>query len=168
MTECSDPTAVKETLYDSRSRRTIDGLLDLISLEGIYPNLSPGVGVPIERRVRSVLQGGTTTKAFENEQKPGLDRPFLREIVTQLMKIARSSGKGLSVVLQERTLVDLIAALGQLALYPSVLESRDQEIRDFKFVLDVYVPNSFVEPGFVCTAVSTYQFQRYEMELKLR
>ena len=128
----------REVLYNSEARRIIDTLLDLISLEGIYPNLLSGVGVPIERRVKSVLQGGLVTRSVgisENFNREG--NGLLEEIVRQLGKVAADKGKGLGSALQERTLVDLIAALGQLAyasykgtgVYNAILEK----------ILDEYV-----------------------------
>ena len=48
-------------LYEPNNRRLVFGLLDLISLEGVYPQLSTGVGVPIERRLKSVLPPGAIT-----------------------------------------------------------------------------------------------------------
>ena len=97
----------------------MDGLLDLVSLEGIYPNLLPGVGIPIERRVQSVLQGGTSTRVLGSDDSQ-TDETLLVDIVSQLSSIAMASSKGLRSAIQERILVDLIAAQTQLAFAPAV------------------------------------------------
>ena len=101
----------------------MDGLLDLVSLEGIYPNLLPGVGIPIERRVQSVLQGGTSTRALGSDDSQ-IDEVLLGDIVSQLSSIAMASNKGLCSVIQKRTLVDLIAAQTQLAFAPAVNDDK--------------------------------------------
>ena len=132
---CLDPVLVKEVLYSSTCRRTIDALLDLISLEGIYPLLLPGVGVPIERRVKSVFQGGFTTRAAGADQTSNMDQTLLSNIADQLKLIATDSGKGVSGLLRERTLVDLIAALGQLAFLPS-LAGTSSKVEEFNSTLE--------------------------------
>lgn len=113
----SPPTS--DALQDLGKQKIIHGLLDLISLEGIYPFLSPGVGIPIEKRVQSVFKSGLVTRPSTT-----VDRENNREI-SLLSKICLTlsgileDGNGLHLVLQERTLVDLIAGLGELAYSPS-------------------------------------------------
>ncbi|MCJ1402862.1 hypothetical protein MMC11_006083 [Xylographa trunciseda] len=109
-----------EVLYNSGNRRIVDALLDLISLEGIYPNLLPGVGVPIQRRVKSVLRNGTISRVAQTEDKLDQDRDLLLYIVTELDKLMISNGRGLYSAFVERTLVDLIAARAQFAYSPDV------------------------------------------------
>ena len=138
---CNDPDArkVQEVLFTSASRRLVDGLLDLVSLEGIYPNLLPGVGVPIERRLKSVLQGGTVTQLPGGTQSPEHDDDLLLEIVRKLSEIGMSSGEGLCRVLQERTLVDLIAAKAQLAFSPKYNTADRRHAVALQALLDRYV-----------------------------
>ena len=103
----------------------------------------PGVGIPIERRVRSVLRGGLETRTAAPGEKVGdHDQDLLIEVVDRLGEVAQSVGKGLYSVLQERTLVDLIAALGQLAyassncdneLYKSALKSLMDEYVSYPY-----------------------------------
>ena len=110
-----DPASAATVLNTSSSRRLIDALLDLISLEGIYPQLLPGVGCPIERRVRSVLQGSITitdTKAITE-----LDSRKLSHIAQHLYDLVISQG-GVASAIQQRTLVDVIAAMAQLVHSP--------------------------------------------------
>ncbi|MCJ1469407.1 hypothetical protein MMC07_008040 [Pseudocyphellaria aurata] len=107
------------SLQSPSQQKTVDGLLDLISLEGIYPFLSPGVGVPIERRVRSVLRGGIVSKPSPaGDGAVQKDKSLLAEICDGLYGITKNEGTGLTASLQERTLVDLIAGLGELAYAP--------------------------------------------------
>lgn len=116
----------------------VDGLLDLISLEGIYPCLSTDVGIPIERRVRSVLQGGVVTQPVMEAQDGG---DLLAEIVDGLYPIVKEGNNGLGLALHERTLVDVVAGAGQLAFDPS--ESAQQRHKRygivFKVLLEQYV-----------------------------
>lgn len=135
----SDASMVQDVLFTSSSRRVIDGLLDLISLEGIYPNLLPGVGVPIERRLKSVLQGGTITQLPKGPPSSQYDENLLPEIAPQLSAIGMSSGGGLCGALQERTLVDLIAAKAQLAFSPNHDGFGGRHVSTLKALLNRYV-----------------------------
>ncbi|MCJ1246443.1 hypothetical protein MMC30_003650 [Trapelia coarctata] len=144
---CKDPDVkrVQEVLFTSSSRRLIDGLLDLISLEGIYPNLLPGLGVPIERRLKSVLQGGTVTQLPEGTQSPEHDEDLLLQIANQLSAIGMSSGEGLCGALQKRTLVDLIAVKAQFAFSPKHDTSNGRHALTLKALLD-RIPSSVLFP----------------------
>jgi hypothetical protein len=113
------PAVANEVLYISTTRKVVDGLLDLISLEGIYPNLLPGVGVPVERRVQSVLQGGVQVRKVGPDEASDSDASLLPHIVHALHMIAMDIGLGLYSILKDRTMVDLIAAESQLAFAPS-------------------------------------------------
>ncbi|KAI4128613.1 MAG: hypothetical protein LQ338_002648 [Usnochroma carphineum] len=53
-----------------RRQKVVDALLDLLVLEGIYPSLSPGVGVPVERRLKSALKASQLLDLLDD---PGLD-----------------------------------------------------------------------------------------------
>ncbi|MCJ1395546.1 hypothetical protein MMC18_008432 [Xylographa bjoerkii] len=141
-----DAALRNEILYNSGNRRIVDALLDLISLEGIYPNLLPGVGVPIQRRVKSVLRNGTVSRVAEAEDQLDQDLGLLLYIVTELEKIAASSGKGLYSAFIERTLVDLIAARGQLAYEPNINQSIQSYATAFKALLDE-TPSSTIFPA---------------------
>ena len=114
-----DTSAASELARDLSKRKTVDGLLDLISLEGIYPSLSPGVGIPIERRVRSVLRNGLVTRPSPSGDGPQTQgQSLLAETCLALDEILKDS-VGLASFAQERTLVDLIAGFGELAYSPS-------------------------------------------------
>lgn len=109
--------AASTALENLSDRKTLDVLLDLISLEGIYPCLSPGVGIPIERRVKSILRAGFVTKSSPSTGRLRRGhKKLLPAICINLYEIA--IGHPLSSVLRDRTLVDLIAGLGELAYSP--------------------------------------------------
>lgn len=134
-------------LQSPSQQKTVDGLLDLISLEGIYPFLSQGVGVPIERRVRSVLKGGLVSK--QNPKDDGAthqDKSLLAEICDGLYSITNGEGRGLTSSLQERTLVDLIAGLGELAYAPLLQDQRSEKQHDrmLRSLLDRYVASTLI------------------------
>ncbi|MCJ1438520.1 hypothetical protein MMC27_007910 [Xylographa pallens] len=137
-----DSTLRNEVLFNSGSSRTVDALLDLISLEGIYPDLLPGVGVPIQRRVKSVLRNGTISRAAQTEGQGDQDRHLLLYIVTALDKLATSNGKGLYSAFIERTLVDLIAARVQLAYSPNVNKSTLSHAVALQALLDETQPST--------------------------
>lgn len=120
----SDSCDAKQTLYNSRDRRVIDGLLDLISLEYIYPALSPGVGIPIERRVKSVLQAGVAARhGTEIGQNESIDLNLLKEVVNGLSRIVVAGDNGVNPAIRERNLVDVICGCGELAYGLSYEES---------------------------------------------
>lgn len=132
-------------LQSPSQQKTVDGLLDLISLEGIYPFLSPGVGVPIERRVRSVLKGGLVSKpSLVDDGAAHEDKRLLAEICDGLYGITKGEG-GLASSLQERTLVDLIAGLGELAHAPLLRDQHSKKQNDsmLQSLLDRYVASNF-------------------------
>ncbi|KAI9774319.1 MAG: hypothetical protein M1840_004213 [Geoglossum simile] len=127
-----------QILYEPKARRTIYGLFDLISLEGIYPSLSPGVGVPLERRVKSVLPAGVIARRAPPSSSEDRDLGLLQEIADRLLGVDSNARIGISPICRERVLVDLIAACGELAFCPDV---RGEHIRSrytdlFKTLVD--------------------------------
>jgi hypothetical protein len=134
---------IKNLLYDPKSRRTIHGLLDLISLEGIYPALSPGVGVPLECRVKSVLPPGVVAKPHQaaGQSKADDDSNLLPDILRSLVPIAlEKTPGGLGPIIQERCLIDLFSACGELAFRPgSSTEDQNHYKELFGRLLDQYV-----------------------------
>ncbi len=146
-----------DKLHNTDHQKTVDGLLDLISLEGIYPLLSPGVGIPIERRVRSVLEGGLVTRP-----SPAVDavsrqegRALLSQICRQLYRILNSNGTGLGPSVQERTLVDIIAGWGELAWAPSF---QDEHAKDNGRMLQSLLD------GFVFSLLDAFSFGIHQRE----
>ena len=101
-----------EHLFDTNQRRLVDALLDLILLEGICPYLSPGVGVPIEQRVRSIFQSGFVASP-QRDISPASSN-FV-SIILRLSKLATNGSKPVSSEVLDRNLVDLVAVRAQLS-----------------------------------------------------
>ena len=110
--------STNKVIYTSDSRRIIDCLLDLIALEGIYPCLLPGVGVPVERRVKSILNGGMVSMASDLASDHDSLGKMQQRIVKCLHSILLGGNHGISIAVRERILVDLIAAEAQLSFAP--------------------------------------------------
>lgn len=114
-----------------------DALLDLVVIEGIYPCLSTGVGVPMERRVKSALKGAFVTRRLsQDENGQSHDQELLTAIVDCLSPIL-SSGKGFASNVEARMFVDLVAAVGQAAFSPDfAVGSKQRYLTIFDNVLD--------------------------------
>lgn len=101
-----------------KNQKTIGALIDLIVIEGIYPGLTPGVGVPMERRLKSALKRDfVMTQKTENQCDRASHDRLLDMIVSRMYTMAVSQS-GLAPSIQERAYVDLIAAASQLAFNP--------------------------------------------------
>jgi hypothetical protein len=87
--------------------------------------LSTGVGIPLERRVQSVMPAGVITHPAPSNNGDR-DLVLLQDIVNCLLEINASKRKGLGQILQDRALVDLVSALGELAFGPY---SNDIDVR---------------------------------------
>ncbi|KAI9787119.1 MAG: hypothetical protein M1839_003354 [Geoglossum umbratile] len=144
---------VPNILNEPKVLRTIYGLLDIISLEGIYPSLSPGVGVPLERRVKSVLPAGVITRQPPSSSSEDRDLSLLQEIVDCLLEVYPNARRGISPICQERILVDLTSACGELAFGPNVEDGHigTRYTEFFKTLVDEYVSHSFFI-SMLCTA----------------
>ncbi|KAL8935607.1 MAG: hypothetical protein Q9211_004613 [Gyalolechia sp. 1 TL-2023] len=108
------------TLASQNGQKVVDALLDLLVLEGVYFSLSPGVGVPVERRLKSALSGGFSTRPLDKASggRPG-DQQLLTDIIDSLHPVFLSR-KGLAPSINQRMFADLIAAAGELAFSPSL------------------------------------------------
>lgn len=87
-----------EALEDAKRRRIIHALLDLISLEGLYPSLSSDVGIPLDQRVISILPTGVSVR--KNEACKHLvpqDESSLRDMITVLMGIVLDPRPGIQL-----------------------------------------------------------------------
>lgn len=136
-----DALAASELTKDLSKRKTVDGLLDLISLEGIYPSLSPGVGIPIERRVKSVLRNGIVTRPSTSGYGPQIQSQSLLAEICQALDEILKDGVGLAFLAQQRILVDLIAGFGELGHSDSIesMSSRNTFSCRLRELLDRYV-----------------------------
>ncbi|RDW79040.1 RTP1/Tango6 family protein [Aspergillus mulundensis] len=114
------------SLEDAKRRRTLHALLDLISLEGIYPSLSSGVGIPLQQRVISVLPAGVIAQQDAPAHEDPQDVPLLRRILTALSGILFDPRPSIQPVITGRILSDMISASSDLGFNPRLPASNDQ------------------------------------------
>ena len=110
------PTPTQEDVFSPKDRRVITALLDLLALEGIYPCLAPGVGVPLERRAKAIIPS--------SQQHTGAIRKvrnvrILTEIVLLFTRILQGGQGEVFELLRDRCLVDVLAGCGELGFNPS-------------------------------------------------
>jgi hypothetical protein len=101
-------------VLDTALVRIVHDLLDVIVIEGLYPSLSPNVGPQQERHKKSLFYHALA-----------ISLPNLELVDTILWKtlrhIAFDSSKGLTRVIRDRHLIDIIAAEVDLAHSPTRL-----------------------------------------------
>ena len=132
-----DSKAISEAIYQSNNRRLVEALLDLVSLEGIYPCLQPGVGVPVERRVKSILQAGATVNIYNDRHSvPNISHSVLAHIVRRLCDLAAKEPNEFASIVQQRVLVDIVAAYAQDVYGPQNTSSPDAaSVSDFEMFI---------------------------------
>ncbi|OQD62225.1 hypothetical protein PENPOL_c013G06555 [Penicillium polonicum] len=109
---------------DAKRRRMLHALLDLISLEGIYPSLSSGVGIPLQQRVISVLPAGVIAKQAQTvTSSVPHDEPLLRRIIDVLVDVLFDPKPSLQSIIRGRILSDIISGTSDLAFNPNTLAS---------------------------------------------
>ncbi|KAF9109228.1 transmembrane and coiled-coil domains-containing protein 7 [Mortierella sp. AM989] len=124
--EINDPTNDKE-LLGLMDQRMIHTMLEIVVCWGIYPCLLPGVGLPLNRRVRSnIVQkelfttGNVVDKPVDRIRSTNLlwsiIEPLARITVAYSPKVTRFTTLG--SILASRHVPDLYAALLQLAYRP--------------------------------------------------
>ncbi|KAL2364517.1 hypothetical protein RJZ56_002563 [Blastomyces dermatitidis] len=112
-------------LEDTRRRRVIHGLLDLISLEGIYPALSQGVGIPLQQRVLSVLPTGVVaTQAEATSANKPHDERLLLFIIDTLRPVVCDKHSGIQPIIMGRILADILCATAELAFHSHSLPQK--------------------------------------------
>ncbi|KAF8474607.1 hypothetical protein BDZ91DRAFT_674570 [Kalaharituber pfeilii] len=110
------PTPSPEDIFSPKDRRIITALLDLLAIEGIYPCLTPGLGIPIERRAKAIIP--PSRNISKNAQE--LCRvKILIQVVNVLAGILKDGKGEVANLLKDRCLVDLVAGCGELAFNPS-------------------------------------------------
>ncbi|CAI7582380.1 unnamed protein product [Penicillium palitans] len=109
---------------DAKRRRMLHALLDLISLEGIYPSLSSGVGIPLQQRVISVLPAGVIAKQAQTvASSVPHDEPLLRRIIDVLVDVLFDLKPSLQPIIRGRILSDIISGTSDLAFNPNTVTS---------------------------------------------
>lgn len=105
------PPADADGDYDEDSRQTLYGLLDLVSIRGILPSLSPGVAA--KHRPRSMIPSRRDVTPSSDK-----DSELLCAIVDGMSKMLENPGAGLAPLIRERALIDVVAGAGELAFAP--------------------------------------------------
>ena len=120
----------------------IHALLDLISLEGIYPSLSSGVGIPLQQRVISVLPAGVIAKqtSVPASSTPH-DEALLSKIMNVLLSITLDDRDSIQPIIRGRILSDIISGAADLAFNPKVVASevKSKYQKAFRKIIDEYV-----------------------------
>ena len=134
---CQRPQNLDSRSTTSRDQKLTDALLDLVVIEGIYPSLEAGVGVPMERRLKSVLKGDLVARSLgQGQEAHPHDQQLIRTIIDCLHPILVSR-IGLASNVEARMLVDMIAAVGQAAFSPAVsVELRQNYLAMFEILLN--------------------------------
>ncbi|KAF3384608.1 hypothetical protein F1880_003026 [Penicillium rolfsii] len=114
-------------LENAKRRQMIHALLDLISLEGIYPSLSSGVGIPLQQRVISVLPAGVIAKqtSIPASSIPH-DEALLNRIMKVLLDITLDDRDSIQPIIRGRILSDIISGAADLAFNPNVVASESK------------------------------------------
>jgi hypothetical protein len=114
-------------LEDAKRRQMIHALLDLISLEGIYPSLSSGVGIPLQQRVISVLPAGVIAKqtSVPASSVPH-DEALLNQIMKTILGITLDDKDSIQPIIRGRILSDIISGAADLASNPNVVASESK------------------------------------------
>ncbi|KAL4923907.1 RTP1/Tango6 family protein [Aspergillus undulatus] len=113
-------------LEDAKRRRILHALLDLISLEGIYPSLSSGVGIPLQQRVISVLPAGVIAQQSTPVHEVPQDVVLLRHILAGLSDIIFDTRPSVQSVITGRILSDIISATSDLGYNPKITTSNGE------------------------------------------
>jgi hypothetical protein len=129
---------IQYQVVDPSVIRIAQELLDMIVIEGLYPSLSPNVGLLRDRMKRSHLYNHVTASL------PDLD--ILSNVFSQLLyNIAIEEGAGLSRMIRERHAIDILAANIDLAYSPSRNISQNSPFEDkLDKLLEQYVYCNFV------------------------
>ncbi|PGH17103.1 hypothetical protein AJ80_04978 [Polytolypa hystricis UAMH7299] len=115
-------------LEDAKRRRALHAMLDLLSLEGIYPCLSSAVGIPLEQRVISVLPTGVVAKqAPETSSDRPHDEGLLDRILSSLRVILWDERTGIQQIIKGRILPDIIAGVAELGFNTHMLTDNNRE-----------------------------------------
>lgn len=142
---------------DAKRRRMLHALLDLISLEGIYPSLSSGVGIPLQQRVISVLPAGVIAKQAQTvASSVPHDEPLLRRIIDVLVDVLFDLKPSLQPIIRGRILSDIISGTSDLAFNPNTVTSSHRRTyqKTLAKIIDEYV---FIASA-ICGNINSLQY----------
>ncbi|KAL4780993.1 hypothetical protein BJX76DRAFT_27625 [Aspergillus varians] len=115
-----DQSQEDPNLEDAKRRRILHALLDLVSLEGIYPSLSSGVGIPLQQRVISVLPAGVIAQQHNPAHEEPQNALLLSHILATLSNIIFDARPSIQSVVNSRILSDIISASSDLGYNPKL------------------------------------------------
>ncbi|KAF2199410.1 hypothetical protein GQ43DRAFT_464844 [Delitschia confertaspora ATCC 74209] len=99
--------------YDGALFGVVYGLVDMITLQGILPSLSPGVS--FSQRPRSVLKPSLSIPSHR-------DNFLLAQVISALLSIFEQDNSGIQPLISQRSLPDLISGVTELAFSPKATE----------------------------------------------
>lgn len=102
--------------------------MDLISIEGVYPCLSSGVGIPLEKRVVSNLPTGVIARQAPEmtSDKPRNEELLYRILSTLADVLLDEREGGIQQMLRGRVLSDIISAAADLAFNSHEISSEER------------------------------------------
>ncbi|KAH8425005.1 RTP1/Tango6 family protein [Aspergillus melleus] len=112
---------------DAKRRRLLHALLDLIAIEGVYPSLSSGVGIPLQQRVISILPAGVIAQDPKTAKNSSENEPLLDRIISTLSDIVLDARPSIQPVVRGRILSDIISGVAELAFNSQSLEVERKE-----------------------------------------
>lgn len=125
----ADLTVDVNAPYDASLAGVVYGLLDMITLLGVIPHLSPGVA--FSQRPKSVLSLTSAQVRSADESNH-----LLPEIIGNLIPILEQRGTGVQPLLSQRILPDIVTALAELSFSPrSIPETRQKHQSDFHRII---------------------------------
>lgn len=126
--------APEDAREDAKRRRALNTLLDLISIEGVYPCLSTGVGIPLEKRVLTTLPAGVITRQVqEAAEDKSRNEALLRRILSTLINIVLDEREGIQMIVQGRILSDIISGTAELAFNTHIASEEEKKGFQEKF-----------------------------------
>lgn len=106
----------------------LHALLDLISLEGIYPSQSSGAGIPLQQRVISVLPAGVIAQQQQaSARENARDESLLEYILHRISEILLDPRSSIQPVIRGRILSDVISGTTDLAFNSQTLSPDSKE-----------------------------------------
>jgi hypothetical protein len=132
----ADLDADPDAPYDASLAGVVYGLLDIVIVFGVLPNLSPGVA--FSQRPRSVL---TAVCPSSNER----DTSQLLIVANTLVPLLEQMGCGVQPLLSQRILPDLISVLAELSFSPMHRDQQHSLVQIYEKVIEA-TPTSRLLP----------------------
>lgn len=126
------------SLVDHRCRQVIEGLLDVVVLQGICPFLSAGVGTPYDQRVRITTYNGVRRCTAH----PRRNLSLVSKVIYLLCDMSENSGVGIEPFIRDLILPDVVCGAAELAYSPCwacEIEERDVIHKKFRPILNKFL-----------------------------